>query len=767
MYFYAKKHQISIRCSSLIKVFVQISFFSSAFVFSLNFSITDSLLVSVFFAVVVLLTSKSCQLETFSKNVLAIFFRMFLGVSIIAVSWVLFVSTRHLFIKICFTFVFLIAVWLIRNLRPLPLLQEEKKQSINQLHDVLICFLLVYLVLIFRGWIHLWPAALLLFILARTLNSPNQNPSGTIKVLTSRWFSAVAVVIASSIAHISVTPYSSRFWISYDQIFRSAMATGLTRFGWKDSNFGSGYSFRYHWLSEAVGGVLSRVSGIGEHDVIGRLLPAIGILFAFTVVLPILAAFQLNRRTVYIVSALFLLLESSFELFSVGTLWGTAIYLSTVSFVSSKGLENSWPVRIVSYSLLPFISLLSQSALGLSLVLGLAMYLVIGFISRQIRFLEFLINLLALTVTVQLMRTTFFSNASNLNTTGESYFARILSFPGLPIPLGTSSNDPVSAVRLNSLFFMLFMLAMFGVLFTLHLSREYTTAFRLMLSTQFCSSLVLLNFFPIGSYSGKFFALTSLLGLFAGLLVFSKCLESLPRLQFKIFLLFVVFIISVAELGYRHVLDLRNPTHSLIVIVVCLLVFFSSITSIIVSRWRFDGSRHAINGLGIYVVLLVCVSTLVWPHRYFPDQSWSILSRPSYDASILLGRGNIDNCLAFIRTRTAKDTIIATGLWRLPTAPDERFVITSLRSQRRTLVDGPVFDHIGWPSRSYFEELKNVHTEFSNTLSKSARSRLTLLGADYFLLDTRFENSDRTWSSLSGQDVIYHNQDCSIIKLSD
>jgi hypothetical protein len=130
-----------------------------------------------------------------------------------------------------------------------------------------------------------------------------------------------------------------------------------------------------------------------------------------------------------------------------------------------------------------------------------------------------------------------------------------------------------------------------------------------------------------------------------------------------------------------------------------------------------------------------------------------------------LGGRDIEECLVFIRVNSPTESIVATGLWRLPNLTDERYVITSLLSQRRTLVDGPTFDHINWPSRLYFEDLKNIHTEYSNSLSDSSRSKLARLGADYFLLDTRFDNPDRTWMTLDGQNVLLENSQCSVIKL--
>jgi hypothetical protein len=82
------------------------------------------------------------------------------------------------------------------------------------------------------------------------------------------------------------------------------------------------------------------------------------------------------------------------------------------------------------------------------------------------------------------------------------------------------------------------------------------------------------------------------------------------------------------------------------------------------------------------------------------------------------------------------------------------------------LIDGPVYsDLLNWQSVEYFENLKNIHTSFANSLDRPSHNQLVYLGATYFLLDTRLENPDRTWSNLLGKGVVFGNEDCSVIKL--
>lgn len=133
---------------------------------------------------------------------------------------------------------------------------------------------------------------------------------------------------------------------------------------------------------------------------------------------------------------------------------------------------------------------------------------------------------------------------------------------------------------------------------------------------------------------------------------------------------------------------------------------------------------------------------------------------------VMLGSDAIQECLQFVKVKTPNTSVIATSLWRIPGGADEKYFLTSLITNRLVVLDGPVYSKmLDWQSLEYFEDLKNIHTSFSNTLDKASHDQLVKIGASYFLLDTRTENPDRTWSSLVNENVVFGNQDCSVIKL--
>jgi hypothetical protein len=235
--------------------------------------------------------------------------------------------------------------------------------------------------------------------------------------------------------------------------------------------------------------------------------------------------------------------------------------------------------------------------------------------------------------------------------------------------------------------------------------------------------------------------------------------------QFFVAAICIVFTILITRRVVAHVFTLESFTQNIIALLTIPSLFLVSMLALFTGRARFaQGSRGSLTK-SIVALLFVGSCLFLWPRQSVPQTiSRAILSAPR-DHSFFLEDENVHACLDFIRANTPSDAVIATSMWRLPGLSDERYVLTSLLTQRRTLVDGPVFDHINWRSRLYFENLKNIHTAFANSLDDASHTGLVKLGASYFVLDTRYKNADRTWTSLANQDVLFNSPQCSVIRL--
>ncbi len=692
--------------------------------------------------------------------------RSSLGLSVIAVGYVLAVSTNNLFWKTAVVAFVIICFGVIRT--STDLLTDENPECAQQSRDFSIyeLLLVVSIALILRGWSHLIFITVPIFLSLLMKLKVSALGIGNKGQIVFRVFFWIAIFIGSWASHISVQPMSSRFWVSYDQIFRAAMATGLTRWGWTDSNFGTGHAFTYHWLTEAIAGMLARIAGLGEARVVSSILPALGMLFAAAAVCQLLRCLNLRRQTVLYITVTFLTFENSFELFSIGTLWGASIFLTAVALFLQSAAENRWSYQFLLFLLLPFLSLLSQSALGLALVLCFVFTQIamisIGAISKRI----VVQNLLFLGVPTLILQQTLFKKTAMLAGSGFFNLDNFLNFPALPIPLGRLPESSFIDVRANSFLFFLLLITTYTIGFWFRPLSSRSRIWEMLVGAQLLASLFLLNFFSLGSYSGKFLVAINVLGLLAGLVTIGRFLETMSIIRIAILSVATLFALRVARLIVVQISDLETNANNTYAIIGIFTLFIVSIFALFTGRANLTEGRRGFEAKPLFILFFIGLCLFVWPRQYVPQTiRQSVLSSPR-DHSFFLEDKNVRNCLDFIRTNTPSDAVIATSMWRLPGLSDERYVLTSLLSQRRTLVDGPVFtNHVKWPSRAYLEDLKNVHTSFANSLDDISHAQLLKLGASYFVLDTRFENSDRTWTSIANQDVLFSTSRCSVIKL--
>jgi hypothetical protein len=743
---------------------VTVSGFFFTFVFAIGFEPIHAFKISLLLLSIALLVTPNLVFTDISSNFSEFLTRIFLGLSMFSCTWVFVVSSETSITQFVLSLGLILCLYLIRRLKFRPKMMQSKHGQFDNAGSVSFVVLSAFIILVLRGWSHLVFLALPLGMLAFFFRSRNPERLRSVKSGLIQPVVFTFIIAGAWISNRLVQPLSSMYWVSYDQVFRSALATGLTRWGWKDANLGTGHSYTYHWLTEGVAGVLARVSGVSEADVISRLLPALATLFAVSVATLILSMFHLKPIMKFTVLFLFVFLEGSFELFSVGTLFGASIYLFSI-FMFVIHASDHFISRLWVFSLLPFLSLISQAAMGLPLVVGIFISTILLLFKKIIVLRVAMGNIFLIGFTVFLMQQSVFRSASVLGEKSLISLDSFLRFPALRITFGTEPESSMTDVRINSLFFILLLLATYLVVFSRRPTSPAESKWQLIVGAQFLSSILLLNFFPLGNYGGKFLTPVGIVGLLSGLIALSVVASHFTKQRLTLFCSFTVVIIFLARWFFSIIADLSNNSYSLVVLSGVLLLFLVSTFG--VGRIRRHGDlNQSITSLRYALPIFVIIACIfIWPRSDVFSRVKAGVNSQNSDTSFILGGADLAECLEFIRVNSPTESIVATGLWRLPSLADERYVITSLLSQRRTLVDGPTFDHINWPSRAYFEDLKNTHTEFSNSLSDSSRSKLVRLGADYFLIDTRFDNPDRTWTTLDGQNVLLENSQCSVIKL--
>jgi hypothetical protein len=523
---------------------------------------------------------------------------------------------------------------------------------------------------------------------------------------------------------------------------------------------GFGRSLRYHWLGESITGLLARLSGASEIESVVRISPYFGIsLFIITCVALLIAlgASLWVTFSVVIFTAGFI---NQVDPASVGTLWGGSLFMTTLLIVF-VGVHKTRPWRSASLlAVTTGMTILSQSLLGLILALSIGCLLV-GIRARQGNTLSLgykTASLLFLTPVVLFF--IFFRSTSLLGhqSIGLDNWLRL---PGIPIELGGSPGSGNFAIHVNSLFFIFYLASVFGFsifgLFRKDLLGTLTKLFAL----QFAMSLVFVNLIDLGEFNVKFLAPIGLLGTFLGVLTVSNFFENILKYKFGFVLIYGVFllvsVLQQEELS-RWLINYREGLVYLICIgLAFLFIFFGVLQS------RKLSANGFVFGFGLIVPLFCSLFFVLFKVESLQN---SRVLQASYSMETMLDSGQTRDCLEFVKNDTPRSSVIATSLWRIPSGTDEKYFLTSLLTHRLVILDGPIYSiYLNWPSLEYFENLKNIHTSFSNSFDSTSHDQLVDLGATHFLLDTRTENLDRTWVNFDSQNVLFGNQDCAVIKL--
>ena len=727
--------------------------------FALNFDLTTCLRLSFFLLLVYLVTLEK-QRETTASLYLEQSIKVGLLVAYSAFSWTLFVSFDSVIFRLCLILSSPAIVFLIRAVRfdVMPV-SHKSWASRTPVEVSLITLISVYWILFIWGWKSFLFAAIALSCVV-VLNV-RLFARYARKRLLIRGISTLVLIIGATLSRFVVQPYSSDFLLSHDQIFRGSMATGLTRWGINNSNFGFGHKMPYHWLAESIAGLMARVGGTSEIESVTRLTPYFGMLLfviAGMLLLFSLGASLLGSVLVVVMTAAFI---NHLDPASIGTLWGAALFMVTLLYVLTGMSADHVKRSATLVAVLTGLTILCQSVLGFVLSISIIGLYTIRILTKRSNKPLYLISIIMLLFVSIFLHLLFFSASSILENQEVVNLNNWLRFPGVPIELGRSAYSVKNAVHLNSLFFIFYLSAIFGiVLFNVFRPDNFGTVTRLF-AFQFGVGFLLLNIISLGEFTGKLLAPIGLLGTFLGFFALLHYLENHLRNWRALLFLFLVVIPSIA-LQNSDINSLIVDTGEGLVFLFLIALAFLAV-ALGINRSLHNQTNRSAPGVGLVLMALCSIFFVLhnvdhWQaSRVFQDRT----SRLS-----MFDSNETRDCLQFLKDETPKSSVIATSLWRIPGGSDEKYFLTSLMSQRLVIIDGPVYsDLLNWQSVEYFQNLKNIHTSFANSLDQLSHDQLVDLGATYFLLDTRLENPDRTWSNLDGKGVVFGNRDCSVIKL--
>lgn len=618
--------------------------------------------------------------------------------------------------------------------------------------------MLLLWVLVFRGWLFLiFTACALSLIFVAHKCWPDFLGRFTKLMQFTLFFPLV--FFSAFIARQFVQPYSSTFWTSYDQIFRGSISTGLTRWGYTDINFASGYALKYHWLGESVSGFLTRMGSVSEFDSISRLSPMLGISLVILGTTAFARTMELNAVETSLVVIFVAAFGNATDLSSIGTLWGGGLFLFSIVFFKAL-LDNPTTLNCAFLSILISLTTLAQSLYGFSLgasILLLSLYFLVEKTLTVRPFLFIFVFISSILIAIQIFL--FSTRLVEVDDQGFG-FDNWLRFPGVQIQIGGSLDSGPLAVRLNSFIYILGVLSTFSIIFGGLVRRGLETFWAKWFVSLSCVSIILISTINLGEFNVKLWAP---IGLAGTLLASGVSLKFISRQSVGVSAHVALILILVGVSFFTHfnlhviLINFHNGILKLLLMVFCFLV--CGLWLVLYSKKSTSRMESVVVALSCFVVSLFFVPIIdsIKHGRIFQD---------SYSMTGMFGGPNIDDCLGIIRENTPSDAVIASNLWGIPGSGEEKYFLVSLYTQRRVLIDGPLYSKgVDWPSVNYFESLKNTHTDFGNTVDPRLGVALKSLGAEYFIFDTRLPNPDRTWTEVAGYKVLVSNSECSVIEL--
>ncbi len=543
-------------------------------------------------------------------------------------------------------------------------------------------------------------------------------------------------------------------WTSYDQNFRASLATGLTRWGWTDWNAATGQRIRYHWLSEATAGLISRVTGIDEFDSVTRLLPILGVLGVLLVGTALLKQLGVHPFAALVATTLTASLHQPFSVYSIGTLWGTflgwgVLFLLATIATSDRSTSDSI-IPAVGISIACVAVLLSQSTMGVTIAVVVGVTYLVFLFTHRIRIRQFLFVGIPLIVFYALAGFTILRGPTGSATEVTRIPVLWHGIIGLPDSFKEAFTFWLEPIP-QSLLVPMFLLSV--AIGTLYLKGARQGFACLFVGAFLASVLIVINVIRIGGYEERFvregIAIASLFGI--GGLMHAIMTDSSRLKRFVLLALTVFFIVRRFE--YWQVsrsADVTIEAHVFVILIVSVGAIFLYLTPRL--RW-----------VALAIAALALGNVIGFFHESV-EKNLTLATRDMVPLSHVNGDAEIDECMAWVRANTAPDTVIASNMWRIPRLEDQKYFLVSQKTKRRVVVDGP--DYLAstgaFPERSELERLKNVIDDFVSSPSLYRLNELQATSARYLIVDQSRPRNSRLGTFVR---LVEGNDRCSVYAL--
>ena len=591
------------------------------------------------------------------------------------------------------------------------------------------------------------------------------------------WVTTPLLVAGFALSLAALPGSQGQFWVSADQLWRSSIAAGISRWGFSDFIGATGGTLRFHWLSEGTAGVISRVLGISAVQGVTIVVPTLGVLIAFEALKQVGSQMKFSKEISSFAAAATVVLCREFDVFSLGSLWGIALFIVGLIVLSDTILGRNccepalWRQASIVV-LLPLITL-SQSTLGLNFLLASILTASYSVWKDKSASGVWLLTLLAQSGLLFALRSTLLrSEAADMFSPSVTWNS-VLHFRGLDLYLGENFLF-VAGVSLLFLFVVSQKAA--GLILVGGRLRE-TVAIRLVLGIVAVSALILANTITMGGSEAQ---QSRFLSPLVVLVVFISCLCLIDEMKthfrlvrsrtILVALVSISTLLTIAGLAWMHHLYSSDWSKDR-----TLGISLSIVTgqALLLILWCVRRSRWGTSPLPRLVSLLLIggLSSVASGRTlsYLIEFHSSARDKPRFTE--YAGGTDAQQCFEHLRRKTPVETIVASNWFRLPppSRQPKNFMVSAW-TERRIFLDGPEYIRyyvdaprtIKESGADWVDVRYQATDDFAERATRESYEALRAQNVEYFVIETIMP-MPTTWEPYA--DVIFEREPCKVLKL--
>jgi hypothetical protein len=623
--------------------------------------------------------------------------------------------------------------------------------SPNQLVDLLAVLTLTFVAMMMNNWWFLIPPCLVLIgvLCFKPVKYFRRKSTTCVYDLQPKYLTAYCSIFIISIA---LARYLAGlnflyFFRSFDQLFRSAIATGLYEWGANDHIAAVGTPLRYHWVAEASVGLVAKLSGTASLQVLTRFAPFVFTGAAISALWSLAKRFGLSNIGMALAIGSIFCLSGFYQTLALDTVRNPLEFALFFLFLNSLSDFQSSTQRlkfVFHIALLCPLILLTDTTIG---VVVCATTVLIGLFNvlhgRDFKRDDLLLIAIG-PLSLLFVRISILKSASDFIYNPIFGLNNFLQFGRTAFDIYSGQDRwVISMVSIAILCGGSF--RWIGIYSTDNL-KQLLHAPHIVCLVPALAGLLFANSFGIGASLGSAQQIVFLVGLVVLPLISADAITRdfankrhklrfwIPAVLLGVFVGFVFHNLFELEPG-------QNRQQGLIYITTIPVIVLLIIRG---TEWfskKSDGETYHLSRVarqGFQVAILI---SLITSSSFVLLVGARDLTKSIRDDHGYLGNSSQLECLKWIRVNTPKQSIVVSNLWHIPLpTQDPKYFLVSSQSERRVLIDGPLYvdnrlsgevaNRMRWseafinsPSTESFEYMKSMKVSIVYLDFKSSENR--------------------------------------------